>query len=42
MGYVAYADCLPQDGSVVVVLNNREDLEIIEVVERLAVAARSE
>jgi D-alanyl-D-alanine carboxypeptidase len=43
VGYTAWAMCFVEDGSVVVVLTNREgDRGIIEVADALAVAARSD
>jgi D-alanyl-D-alanine carboxypeptidase len=43
VGYAAYASCLVETGTVVVVLINREDLDtIMRVADALAVAARSD
>ena len=39
-GYAAYAGCLPDDGSVVVVLANREMAEVSGIARALAAAAR--
>lgn len=41
-GYVSYAGCLLEDGSVIVVLSNRADLDITEIADSLADAARSD
>jgi len=42
VGYAAWAMCFVEEGSIVVVLTNREDRGIIEVADALAVAAHSD